>query len=102
MLEAARDAYSFANGRTREDLVADRMLNRALERAVEIVGEAASKVSGEYRVSRPDLPGADMIGMRNRLVHGYFDINPSILWNTVLADLPALIKQLESVLAETG
>ena len=76
MLEAARDAQSFANGRTREELAADRMLLMSLERAVEIVGEAASKVSAGFRASRPDLPWAAMIGMRNRLVHAYFDINP--------------------------
>ena len=102
MLEAARDAQSFANGRTREEMAADRMLLMSLERAVEIVGEAASKVSAGLRTSRPDLPWAEMIGMRNRLVHAYFDINPSIMWTTVFADLPSPIAQLESLLAEKG
>jgi len=99
MLEAARDALSFAKGRIRENLAADRMLLFSLERAVEIIGEAASKVSAEFQSAHPDIPWADMIGMRNRLIHAYFDINPVIVWTTVLSDLPALIAQLESLLA---
>lgn len=102
MLEAARDALSFANGRTRESLAADRMLLRYLERADEIVGEAAGKISPEFQSAHPDIPWADMIGMRNRLIHAYFDINPLIVWSTVLSDLPALIAQLEARLAADG
>ena len=100
MLEAARDALSFADGRVREDLAVDRMLRMSLERAVEIVGEAAAKVSPEFRMAHPDIPWGDMIGMRNRLIHAYFDINPSIVWMTAFSDLPALVAQLESLLAE--
>ena len=102
MLEAARAALSFASGRVREDLAADRMLRMSIERAVEIVGEAAAKISPEFQSSHPDVPWADMIGMRNRLVHAYFDINPAIVWKTVLSDLPALVAALEFLLAENG
>ncbi len=102
MLEAAHDALSFAKGRSRESLTADRMLLRSLERALEIVGEAAGKVSPEFQSAHPEIPWGDMIGMRNRLIHAYFDINPLIVWSTILSDLPALIAQLESLLAEKG
>ncbi len=98
MLEAARDAVSFARGRAREDLAIDRMLLLSIERAVEIIGEAASKVSKELQSEHPEIPWADITGMRNRLVHAYFDINIGIVWTTVVARLPALIAQLEFLL----
>lgn len=98
MLEAARDALAFVEGRSREDIAADRMLLRSLERELEIIGEAASKVSAEFRSAHPEMPWADMMGMRNRLIHAYFDISLSIVWSTVREDLPALIAQLEGAL----
>ena len=75
MIEAAEDALGFIAGRTRADLDTDRMLRLALMRAVEIVGEAASKVSDGTPESSPGFPGRHIIGMRNRLVHAYFDID---------------------------
>lgn len=102
MLEAAHAALSFAKGRSRESLTVDRMLLRSLERAVEIVGEAAGKVSSEFQSAHREIPWADMIGMRNRLIHAYFDTNPLIVWATVLSDLPTLIAQLKLLLAENG
>ena len=99
MLEAAREAVSFARGRSRENLAADRMLLFSLERAVEIIGEAASKVSDEFRSAHPDIPWADIVGMRHRLIHAYFDVNLDIVWTTVVGSLPALVAQLEALLA---
>jgi len=74
MLDAAAEAISFANGRTRADLDADRQL-----------------------VLAPQIPWAEIIGMRHRLVHAYFDINLDVLWQTVQANLPSLAAALESV-----
>ena len=88
---------SFAKGRSRESLTADRMLLRSLERALEIVGEAAGKVSPEFQSAHPEIPWGDMIGMRNRLIHAYFDINPLIVWSTILSDLPALIAPRQGI-----
>lgn len=88
MLDAAREALSFIEGRTRDDLAQDRMLLRSLEREVAIIGEAATRVSEDFRSRHPEVPWADAAGMRNRLIHAYFDINPGILWATVEADLP--------------
>ena len=95
MLDAAREALSFAEGRKREDLNADRMLMHTLVRVVGIIGEAASKVSQEAREQMPNIEWRDVIGMRNRLVHVYFDINLDILWGTVIYDIPRLIEELE-------
>jgi uncharacterized protein with HEPN domain len=69
MLEAARDALSFASGRTRQDLETDKMLTFALIRCVEIIGEAATRLTPEFREQHPLLPWGDIIGMRNRLIH---------------------------------
>jgi len=96
MVDAARAAAEFAKGRSRIDLDADRMLLFALVRAVEIVGEASSKVSAAGRAERPDVPWGAIVGMRNRLVHAYFEVDPDILWATVTEALPALLEQLEA------
>ena len=86
------------DGRSREDLDADRMFSRAVVRDIEIVGEAASQVTPETRESLSTIPWASVVGMRNRLVHGYFDIDLDRVWDTVKEDLPALISELRSVL----
>ena len=98
MVEAAEQALGFVQGRDRLDLSEDQMLRLALTRAVEIVGEAASQVSDVGRSEIPSLPWAQIIGMRNRLVHAYFDINQDILWDTVQLALPTLVKQLKAAL----
>ncbi len=99
MLTAAREAQYFAQGHVESDLVHDRQLTLALLKSVEIIGEAAGQVSDETCAKYPSLPWADMIGMRNRLVHVYFDIDLALLWNTVTTDLSLLIAQLEPIVA---
>jgi uncharacterized protein with HEPN domain len=101
MLEAALDALSFASGRSRQDLAADRMLLFSLERAFEIMGEAAGKVSAEFRSANPEIPWADIVGMRHRLIHAYFDVNLDIVWTTVASRLPELARSLERMLARS-
>ena len=95
MLDATREAMSFAQGHKRGDLDTDRMLMHALVREVEIIGEAATKISAEARERMPDIEWKTIIGMRNRLIHAYFDINLDVLWNTILYDVPDLIEKLE-------
>ena len=97
MLEAAREAEHFIKGKTRDDLSIDRKLELALVKCVEIVGEAATNVSKEYRDDLQQIPWADIIGMRNRLIHAYFEINLDILWKTITDDLPPLIIELERI-----
>ena len=95
MLEAAREAVSFARGRVREDLETDRQLLLSLVKDIEIIGEAASQITDPTRKALIDIPWASIIAMRNRLVHAYFSINIDIVWKTVQEDLPGLIDQLE-------
>ena len=97
MLEAAREAMFFARGHKREDLDTNRMLMHTLVRVIEIIGEAASNVSAEAREQILDIEWHKVIGMRNRLVHAYFDINLDILWDTVVYDIPRLIGELEKL-----
>ena len=97
MIDAIESALTFTQGRSRSDLDTDQMLLFALVRAIEIVGEAASKVSVEGRAQMPDVPWGVIVGMRNRLVHAYFDIDPDILWSTVKQALPPLLAQLKTI-----
>ena len=90
MLDAAQEAMVFTRGRSRADLDTDRQLVLSLVKEVEIVGEAAYRISEKAKEGLPQLPWADIVGMRHRLVHAYFDINLDILWRTVQEDLPAL------------
>ncbi|UCF95099.1 MAG: DUF86 domain-containing protein [Desulfobacterales bacterium] len=98
MLDAAKEAKSFVRGKDRKDLHTDRQLALALVKSIEIIGEAASKVSDKCRDDLPQIPWRSIIGMRNRLIHAYFDINRDILWMTVIEDLPPLISQLEGII----
>ena len=85
-------------GRSREDLVTDRMLLFALVRAVEVVGEASSRVSAVARDERPEVPWSAIVGMRNRLVHAYFDVDTELVWKTTHVELPALRAQLQTLI----
>jgi len=87
---------------TRADLDSNRMLLLSLVKSVEILGEAANKISDEVRNKYPELPWREMVTMRNRLIHGYFDINIDIVWQTVVTELPPLIAALESILSENA
>ncbi len=98
MLDAAQEAVTFTAQRSRDDLKADRMLALSLVKSIEIIGEAASKVSEETREASPSIPWQDITAMQNRLIHAYFDINLEIVWDTVVEELPPLISELEKIL----
>ena len=95
MLESARDAVAFAEGLDYADFVEDRRSQLAILKAVEIVGEAASRVSADTRSAHPAIPWREIAGMRNRLVHAYFGIDLRQVWDTVRDDVPSLINELE-------
>ena|SRR5437867_2048738 len=97
MLDAANDALAFVKGKSRGNLDNDRLLVLGLMKAIEIIGEAASRLSDEACAELPDVPWPDVIGMRNRLVHGYYDINLNILWKTI-EDLPFLVYAMKRAL----
>ena len=85
----------FTKRRSRADLDTDTMLMFELVRAIEVMGEAASKVSDATRAKMPGVPWREIVGMRNRVVHAYFDIDRDILWTTATAALPPLLAYLK-------
>src|SRR5687768_3058371 len=91
MIEAAEAAAHFIEGRIHEDLDRDQMLLFAVVHAIEILGEAANKISLETRDAAPEVPWAAIVSMRNRLIHGYFDTNTAIVWKTATVEIPELI-----------
>ena len=97
MLEYSGKALLFAKGRSRADLDHDEQLRLALVQLIQIVGEAASKVSRNFQEQTPSIPWTDIINTRNRLIHAYFDINLNILWDTITDDLPPLLEQLQKI-----
>lgn len=99
MLDAARDAIDFVKEKNRNDLDHDRLLAFGLVHAIEIVGEAAARITQETQAKHPDIPWSDIIGMRHRLAHGYYDINLDRVWKTVQLSLPILVKQLVRILS---
>ena len=102
MAEAAETALDFLRGRSRADLDQDRMLTFALVRAVEVLGEAASKVSAEARGLAPEIPWTLIVAMRNRLIHAYFDINRDILWQTLREEVPDLLASLHQLIRRSS
>ena len=98
MRDAAREAVSFVQGRTRDDMERDRQLVLALVKDIEIVGEAAAKIAETTRRCLSEIPWRRIVGMRHRLVHAYFDINLDIVWNTVREELPELIALLDALI----
>jgi len=97
MLDAARQALVYAEGATRATLNTNEMLVHSLVRMIEIIGEAASQVSAEYKQAHPELPWKSMTNMRNHLIHAYFDVDLNRVWKTVEEDAPQLIAQLERI-----
>jgi len=102
ILDAARQAVKFSQGRSRNDLEVDAQLSLALVRLLEIIGEAAKHISPEFCAKYPDIPWKKMCGTRDRLIHGYFDVNHDAVWETVTRDLPPLIASLEPLVLQNG
>ncbi len=98
MLEAAKEAMGFTKNKTEVDLSRDRMLILSVVKDIEIIGEAASKISKECQDQYPEIPWPRIIGMRNRLIHVYFDIDFRQVWQTLATDLPELVGQLEKII----
>ena len=94
MIEAAESAINFVTGRQRADLNSGQMLLFALIRAIEVVGEAASRVTEITRRSAADIPWSSVVSMRKRLIHAYFDVDNDVVWKTATEELPALLSKL--------
>lgn len=100
MLSHAREAVKLLGNASREELGRNRVTQLALTRLVEIMGEAANRVSQATRQKTPEIPWPQIIGMRNRLIHGYDVIDFDLLWDTVTNDLPTLIAALQKIVEE--
>jgi uncharacterized protein with HEPN domain len=100
MLDYARKVVRFTKGRSRADLDADEMLAMATIHSIEIIGEAVRAISEELRQRYPEIPWDSISGTRNRLAHGYIDVDLDIIWTIVTKDLPPLIKELRRILKE--
>jgi len=97
-LDAANKVIEFLKDKTKDDLHNNEMLSLAVVRLLEIVGEAVVGASPEFKDQHPEIPWREMTALRNRLIHGYFDINLDIVWDTVVNDLPPLAIALEKLL----
>ena len=97
MRQAATDARSFVEGMSKEDFLEDKRTQQAVVMSIIVIGEAATKVMEvypEFAQQNPQVPWRSMRGMRNRIAHGYFDINLDVVWDTVQLALPELLEQL--------
>ena len=100
MMTAANDARGFVDGMTKEDFLVDKRTQQAVVMSLVIIGEAASRVMDQYSefaAVHPAIPWRGMRGMRNRIAHGYFDVNLEVVWDTVRAALPDLSERLEEL-----
>ena len=97
MLDASKKAVAFTQDRKRADLNSDEMLSLAIIRLLEIIGEAAKAVSAELKEQHPQIPWRQIAGTRDRLIHGYFNVDMEIVWTIVTKDLPKLIQNLEKI-----
>ena len=95
MLDHAREAVAIARHRSRADLDSDRMLQLALRQIIEIVGEAANRVSKEGQARYPDIAWRPAMAARNRIVHGYDNIDYDTVWRIITEEFPVLIAALE-------
>lgn len=103
--QAATDACSFVEGQRKLDFLADKRTQQAVILSLLIIGEAATKLLqsyGDFLTRHPEVPWSSMKGMRNRLAHGYFDINLEVVWETVSNALPSLLKSMPAVLEDAG
>lgn len=100
MLEEANEIIKFAEGYSFDDLIKDSKTVHAVIRAIEVIGEAAAKISQECKELHHDIPWADIVGMRNHLIHVYFDIDYETVWKTIKTDIPLLIQMIKPLFKE--
>lgn len=98
MLQGAKEVEAMMDDHDLVAFLADRVLLRAVERGVEIIGEAARRVSASYMAAHPEIPWREIIGQRNILAHEYGQIDHELLYKTAMNDIPALIAQIEALL----
>lgn len=102
MRDTVQEVVTLTQKKTHDDLLKDRVLNLALTRLLEVLGEAATRVPEEFRKKYTELPWQQVIGLRNRLIHAYDQVDLEILWEIVSEDLPPLSKQLSQIIQNWG
>jgi uncharacterized protein with HEPN domain len=95
MLSFAREVLTFTRGRSHFDYENDMVLRRAVERATELIGEAATNISDSTRAEHPEIPWRKIVGQRNVLIHDYGDVDDELVWNLVDLEIPKLVSILE-------
>jgi uncharacterized protein with HEPN domain len=99
MSEAMARIRRYVGRKGRAAFLADPLLQDALIRNLEVIGEAASRVSRELAARHPGIPWRDIAGMRHRLIHGYLKVNLDVVWQAIARDLPRLRQQLDELLS---
>ena len=97
--DAMDKAEMFVEGMTYEQFEDDLRANFAVTRALEIVGEATKRLPTSFREQYPDIPWKDMAGMRDKIIHGYDNVNLRIVWDVVKQDIPRIKPQIQQILA---
>ena len=90
ILDAINAVEDYTKGITVDDFIRNSMVHDAVIRQIDIIGEAARNISEEFQEQHPSLPWSRMIGIRNKIIHEYFNINMGVVWDTVKEDLPLL------------
>jgi uncharacterized protein with HEPN domain len=102
IIEAARLACSYVQGLGKADFLADKRTQQAVILNIVVIGEAATRLLADHSVfltKHPDVPWRNMRGMRNRIAHGYFDIDLDVVWETVQTALPELLARITAIRA---
>jgi uncharacterized protein with HEPN domain len=97
MIDAVENALRFSDGLDREHYKPGALAFEAIVRQIEVIGEAAAHLPPEIQAQAPSIPWPNLIGMRNRMIHGYFAIDPDIIWSVVNHKLPSLIQALKEL-----
>jgi uncharacterized protein with HEPN domain len=102
MLVNTQKALAFVDGMTYADFAKDEKTQYAVIRAIEVIGEAAKMIPDDLRGMYPEIPWREITGTRDKLIHGYFGVNLSVVWRTIQEDLPSLAEQLRTLLTDFG
>ena len=94
---SAEDALEFVEGLDEEAFLRSKLHQNAVIRAIEIVGEAAGRLSPEFRNAHSEVQWSDMTGMRHRLIHGYDKVRLEVVWEVVREELPPLLQVLRRI-----
>jgi len=99
MLDAAEELVTFTAHKNFDDFQADRQLQHACLHCFLLIGEAANALDAAFRDAHPEIPWRPIIAMRHRLIHGYFDVELSLVWDTVVVNIPALLPSLRALVS---